>query len=81
MILEDESVVLRPGRDTVTETLTVPLNSFKLDSDSAMMPDVVRGILIVEGLALNEKSGASWTERRTVLVCERDVEFPVMVIV
>jgi hypothetical protein len=81
LTLADESVVLSPDRDTVTERLTVPLNRFRLVRVSVTVPDVVRWTPIELGLAEREKSGATWTVTRTLLEWESEPEIPVIVAV
>ena len=61
-LTEDEATdALGPVGVTVTDTLTVPLNPFRLESVNVTVPDMVRGTVIEDALAANEKSGASLT--------------------
>ena len=81
-LTEDEPRdALGPVGVTVTDTLTVPLNPFRLESASVTIPDVVRGTVIDDALAASEKSGESLTLTRRVVEWEREVEFPLMVTV
>ena len=62
------SDALGPAGDTIADRLIVPLKPFILATDSVMLPDELRGMTIVEGLAEMEKSGARLTEIWTVVV-------------
>ena len=59
--------VFGPEGDTVAERLMVPLNPFMLVRVRLEVPDELREIVIEEGLAAIEKSGANLTETITTL--------------
>ena len=65
----------------VTDRLIVPLKLFRLNRDRDTVPEDERGILMVDVLAVREKSGARRTITMTVVECEKGVELPVMVTV
>jgi len=59
--------VFGPEGDTVAERFTVPLNPFMLVRVKLEVPDELCEIVIEEGLAAIEKSGANLTETMTTL--------------
>ena len=73
--------VLGPEGETTTERLTVLLNPYRLVRVRVTTPDALRGILIDDVLLAREKSGAVLTWTRTVVECDWDPEFPVIVTV
>lgn len=81
-LTEDEARdAFGPAGASVTDTLTVPLNPFRLERVRVTVPDVVRETVIEDVLAASEKSGAGLTLTRRVVEWDREVEFPVMVTV
>ena len=79
--VDELSDILGPDGDTVIDRFTVPLKPFRLARERVTFPEEERGILIVDALAVSEKSGVSRTVTRTVAEWDREVEFPEMVIV
>jgi hypothetical protein len=79
--VEELNDVLGPDGETVTDRLTVPLNPFRLARDSVVFPDELRGMLIEEGFAEIEKSGARLTETWTVVEWDRLPAVPLIMAV
>jgi len=75
------SAVLGPDVDTDAERFTGPLNPLMLFRVRLEVPDELLAIVVEEGLALIEKSGASFTETRTEVECERESLLPATVTV
>lgn len=60
--MEELKDALGPEGDTIADRLIVPLKPFRPARDKVAFPDELREMLIVEGLAEIEKSGARFTE-------------------
>jgi hypothetical protein len=66
---------------TVSESVTVPVNPFRLVSEIVELELLPCWTLIDDGLADIEKSGTTFTEMVRVVVCEMDPPVPVSVTV
>ena len=79
--VDELSDTLGPGAETVNDKFTVPLKPFTLARDKGTVPEEDREIVIEVVLAMSEKSGARRTVTSTMVECDSEVEFPMMVTV